>query len=165
VDAGELVRRAARPRRRRQQGAIVSLSTAPPPGRVAVCRDQLGPESAKRFPGRRGIRPAPRGARRGRAPQEIADGRRGAGYVDGAFQPATGAALTAPYRERNSANFVDFLEQVEAWVDPTVERVYAVLDNLSRHRTVDVRLWALAPPRGEFVFQPTYAAYLNLIEP
>ena len=26
-------------------------------------------------------------------------------------------------------------------------------------------LWALAHPRWEFVFQPTYAAYLNLIEP
>jgi len=28
-----------------------------------------------------------------------------------------------------------------------------------------VLLWALAHPRWEFVFQPTYAAYLNLIEP
>ncbi len=26
-------------------------------------------------------------------------------------------------------------------------------------------LWALAHPRWEFVFQPTYAPYLNLIEP
>ncbi len=26
-------------------------------------------------------------------------------------------------------------------------------------------LWTLAHPRWEFVFQPTYAAYLNLIEP
>jgi hypothetical protein len=30
---------------------------------------------------------------------------------------------------------------------------------------VDVRLWSLTHPRWEFVFQPTYAAYLNLIEP
>ncbi len=26
-------------------------------------------------------------------------------------------------------------------------------------------LWSLTHPRWEFVFQPTYAAYLNLIEP
>jgi hypothetical protein len=108
------------------------------------------------------IRPDPTGERRVRATQEID---RGAGYIDGAFPPATGAALTAPDPARNSANFVDFLGQVAAWVDPTVARVYAVLDNLSRHRTVDVRRWALAHPRGEFVFQPTHAAYLNLIEP
>jgi hypothetical protein len=40
-----------------------------------------------------------------------------------------------------------------------------VLDNLSAHRAPDVLLWALAHPRWEFVFQPTRAAYLNLIEP
>lgn len=33
------------------------------------------------------------------------------------------------------------------------------------HRAVDVLLFQLAHPRWEFVFQPTYAAYLNLIEP
>ncbi|HEV2108420.1 MAG TPA: transposase [Thermomicrobiales bacterium] len=40
-----------------------------------------------------------------------------------------------------------------------------MLDNLSTHRATDVLLFALAHPRWEFVFQPTYAAYLNLIEP
>ena len=54
---------------------------------------------------------------------------------------------------------------VEAWVDPDVERIYAILDNLSTHRALDVLLWSLTHPRWEFVFQPTYAAYLNLIEP
>ena len=44
-------------------------------------------------------------------------------------------------------------------------RVYAVVDNLSTHRATDVLLFALAHPRWEFVFQPKYAAYLNLIEP
>ena len=43
--------------------------------------------------------------------------------------------------------------------------MYAILDNLSAHRATDVLLFALAHPRWEFVFQPKYAAYLNLIEP
>jgi transposase len=60
---------------------------------------------------------------------------------------------------------VDFLEQVDAWVPPEAQRVYAVLDNLSTHRVADVLLFSLQHPRWEFVFQPTYAAYLNLIEP
>ena len=50
-------------------------------------------------------------------------------------------------------------------MDPDAERVYAILDNLSTHKTADVLLFSLAHPRWEFVFQPTYAAYLNLIEP
>jgi len=40
-----------------------------------------------------------------------------------------------------------------------------VVDNLSTHSATDVLLFALAHPRWEFVFQPKYAAYLNLIEP
>jgi hypothetical protein len=42
---------------------------------------------------------------------------------------------------------------------------YAVVDNLSTHSAPDVRLFSLLHPRWEFVFQPKYVAYLNLIEP
>jgi transposase len=128
----------------------------------------MGPESAKSFPGRQVVGPrsdAGTGQRAERARQEIDYGRRGKGYIFGAFQPATGAAFTRPYGSRSSANWVDFLEQVEEWIPPDVEQVYAILDNLSAHRTTDVLLFSLAHPRWEFVFQPVYAAYLNLIEP
>ncbi len=101
----------------------------------------------------------------GRATQEIDYGRRGKGYVFGAFEPATGEALTRTYTRRTTVNWVAFLEQVEAWVPTEVERVYAILDNLSMHRATDVLLFSLQHPRWEFVFQPKYAAYLNLIEP
>lgn len=128
-----------------------------------ICLDEMGPESAKSFPGHELV---PVGSEPGaRARQEADYGRRGKGYVFGAFEPATGQALTVPYPGRTTANWVDFLGQVEAWVPAEVERVYAVQDNLSAHRAADVLLFSLAHPRWEFVFQPTYAAYLNLIEP
>ncbi len=131
-----------------------------------ICLDEMGPVAAKSFPGRGLVRPAPAaGAGAERATQEIDYGRRGKGYVFGAFRPATGEAFTAPSPGRTIATWVDFLEHVEEWVDAGVARVYAILDNLSTHRALDVLLWALAHPRWEFVFQPTYAAYLNLIEP
>jgi transposase len=130
---------------------------------VVVCLDEMGPESAKSHPGQQLVSVTTRPAER--AKQEIDYGRRGSGYVFGAFEPATGAALTWTARRRTSANFVAFLELAEEWVDPAVERVYAILDNLSAHRATDVLLFALAHPRWEFVFQPKYAAYLNLIEP
>jgi transposase len=143
----------------------VTLYTVPPADSVVVCLDEMGPESAKSFPGRRLVCRDPDRERRPRATQEIDYGRRGRGYVFGAFVPATGAALTAPYAKRSTANVVDFLGRVEAWLDPAIRRVYAVLDNLAAHRAPDVLLWALTHPRWEFVFQPKYAAYLNLIEP
>ena len=124
----------------------------------------MGPQASKSYPGQRLVRPA--GPRAERAKQEIDYGRRDvAGYVFGALQPATGAALTATYERRTTANWVDFLEHVETWIPPGAERVYAVVDNLNIHAGMDVLLFALAHPRWEFVFQPKYAAYLNLIEP
>ena len=128
----------------------------------------MGPESAKSFLGKQVVHVQPRpesGQGSERAKQEIDSGRRAKGYLFGAFQPATGEALTVPYDRRTTENWIDFLNQVETWVPPEVPRVYAILDNLSMHRATDVLLFALEHPRWEFVFQPTYAAYLNLIEP
>ena len=123
----------------------------------------MGPQSARSYPGRRVVKPA--GPKAQRTKQEIDYGRRGKGYVFGAFRPATGEALTETYAGRTTANWVDFLGAVERWIDAGVERVYAVVDNLNLHSATDVLLFALAHPRWEFVFQPKYAAYLNLIEP
>jgi transposase len=152
-----------------------------------VCLDEMGPESAKSFPGQQlvatheppapaieagtgeaaatAVVPSAPGRPAGRASQEVDYGRRGKGYIFGAFKPADGEALTAPYAGRTTANYVDFLGRVEAWIAPDIERIYAVMDNLSAHRATDVLLFSLAHPRWEFVFQPTYAPYLNLIAP
>jgi DDE superfamily endonuclease len=124
----------------------------------------MGPQASKSYPGRRLVDPA--GPRAERAKQEIDYGRRGvAGHVFGALRPATGAAVTATYERRTTANWGDFLGRVESWIGPAAERVYAVVDNLNIHAGMDVLLFALAHPRWEFVFQPRYAAYLDLIEP
>jgi hypothetical protein len=80
-------------------------------------------------------------------------------------QPASGEAFTQCYDRRTTTHWVDFLSAVEAWIDPAAERVYAILDNLNTHSAPDVLLFSLLHPRWEFVFQPKYAAYLNLIEP
>jgi hypothetical protein len=74
----------------------------------------------------------------GRATQEVDYGRRGKGYLFGAFQPADGEALTAPYAGRTTANYVDFRERVEAWIAPDIGRIYAIMDNLSAHRATDI---------------------------
>jgi hypothetical protein len=125
-----------------------------------LCLDEMGPESAKSFPGQQLVHAEPQSASPGQAPtaeraqQEIDYGRRGKGYIFGAFRPATGAALTHPYPSRSAANWADFLGRVETWIPSDVERIYAVVDNLQAHRAIDVLLFALAYARWEFVFQP-----------
>ena len=120
---------------------------------MVVCLDEMGPQASKSYPGQQLVRPA--GPKAGRAKQEIDYGRRGvAGYVFGALQPVSGEALTLTFERRTTVNWVDFLSAVEAWIDPAVARVYAVLDKLNIHRAPDVLLFGPLHPRWEFVFQP-----------
>lgn len=130
--------------------------------------DEMGPVAAKSYPGHQLARVEPqveprRSAQRAR--QEIDYGRRDKGYVFGAFRPVTGEALTKTYSARSTLNWVDFLQCVDEWLPADLDRIYAIVDNLSTHRASDVLLFSLQHPRWEFVFQPKYAAYLNLIEP
>src|SRR3954470_11095611 len=114
----DLVRGAGGPAVRAEKGAIERLYTAPPEGSVVVCLDEMGPQSAKSYPGQEPVGTAPQdsdGQRRpaGRAKQEVDYGRRGKGYIFGAFRPATGEAMTRPYSGRSAANWADFLSHVE----------------------------------------------------
>ena len=113
---------------------------------VVVCLDEMGPQASKSYPGQRLVKPA--GPKAERAKQEIDHGRRDkAGYVFGALQPATGKAFTLTYERRTTVNGVDFLSAVEGWIDPAVERVHAVVDNLNIHSAPDVLLFGLLHPR------------------
>ena len=141
------------------------MYTAPPADSVVVCLDEMGPDGAKSYPGQQLVHEPEAGKPTERAKQAADYGRRGKGYTFGALKPADGEALTEAYARRTTANFVDFLEKVDGWLPQESKRVYAILDNLRAHRATDVLLFALTHPRWEFVFQPKYAAYLNLIEP
>jgi hypothetical protein len=117
----------------------------------------MGPVAAKRDPGQHLIRTAPEEASprpTQRATQEIDYGRRGKGYIFGAFCPATGEALTQDYLGRTITTWVDCLGHVKQWVPPEHERLYAIVENLNVHRATDVLLFCLHHPRWEFVFQP-----------
>ena len=117
----------------------------------------MGPVSAKTYPAKRW---APQGKR---PPVQPDYGRRAKVWVFGAFEPSTGKALTLCRERRRSLDFIELLNSVvQTW--PTDELIL-ILDNLSIHRSLDVQLWALAHKRVRFLFQPTYAPWLNLIEP
>ena len=104
----------------------------------------MGPESAKSVAGHALVHAAPAdGHPTQRARQEHDYGRRGTGYVFGAFRPATGEALTRCCARRTTANWVDFLAVSDGWVPDTVERSYAIRENLSAHRASDVLLFSL----------------------
>lgn len=122
-----------------------------------LCLDELGPLGVKVYPGRQW---SWAGQRPGYAPNY---GKRGALWVFGAFEPATGLALTLSKPKRTRTEFIEFLDElVQTWNTGTL---ILIMDNLSVHKTLDVRLWAVTHPRVRFLFQPRYAPWLNLIEP
>ena len=165
-EARGVVRGEGGPRVRLKKGAIERLYASPPANSVVVCVDEMGPLSVRPYPGRRLVRGQEEGiAGRARWELELDRDRKRGGYVFGAFRPATGEALTATYESRSISTFADFLEKVEGWVPESVERIYAIMDNLRAYKAYDVLLFNVAHPRWEFVLQPKYAAYLNLIEP
>ncbi len=125
--------------------------------------DEMGPVAAKSYPGQEAIDVNIRPAQR--AKQEIDYGRRAKGYVYGAFWESTGTCWTQCYPRRVKAHFIDFLCFVDEQIPPEKERIYAILDNLDMHHCQDLLLFMLHHERWEFVYQPKYAAYLNLIEP
>ena len=122
-----------------------------------ICIDELGPLTARTYLGK-GWAPVDKPLR-----VEPDYGRRAFLWVFGSFEPKTGKAFTVCSQRRLSLDFVSFLDQTaQNW--PKGELVF-ILDNLSVHKTTDVQLWALAHERVRFLFQPTYAPWLNLIEP
>jgi len=117
----------------------------------------MGPVSAKSYPARR---PSPKGERPHLAPDY---GRRGNVWVFGGFELHTGIAFTQVADKRDTQNFIAFLDALAAqWPEG---EIILILDNLSTHGTLDVRLWALAHERVRFLFQPVYTSWVNLIEP
>lgn len=132
----------------------MNLYKAPPADVHVVCVDEMGPVSAKTYPTARWSL---------RRPHLTPDyGRRAKVWVFGAFEPRTGQALTYCAPSRAATHFLTLLTRIaEHWQG----EVILIMDNLASHKTLDVRLWALAHPRVRFLFQPTYAPWLNLIEP
>ena len=153
----ELVPGAGGGRLRGHKGAIIRAYTRPTPARRVIGRDELGPVSAKTYPGEVWT------AGPGRATFTPDYGRRGSVWVLGAFEPATGSATTRCSPRRDSASFMPLLEQVlhtspaRAWVLNT--------DNLRTHTSRETQTALLAWPEVPVLFIPKHACWLNLIEP
>lgn len=122
-----------------------------------ICIDELGPLSAKTYPGEQyvlGVR---------RATVEPDYGRRGKLWVHGAFEPATGEATLVYSERRDGASHLQLLEQmIERF---PAERWLVIEDNLSTHASRDVKTALVSWPEIQIQFLPTYASWMNLIEP
>ena len=71
--------------------------------------------------------------------------------------------VTTDTRERHTgADFLAFLRRIERAYRG--QELHIVLDNVSTHKTPDVREWLAKHPRITFHFTPTSASWMNQIE-
>lgn len=122
-----------------------------------ICIDEMGPISAKTYPGEDYVE-----AER-RATFEPDYGRRGNIWLHGAFEPATGEGALVVSAARDSASHIRLLEHVITTFP--ADRWIIIEDNLVTHTSREVQIALLSWPEIEIRFIPKYACWLNLIEP
>jgi transposase len=77
---------------------------------------------------------------------------------------ATGEVLGLVRPRHRSAEFVEFLQALDARYAPDI-KIQVVLDNHSAHTSRETQAYlATKPNRFQFVFTPTHGSWLNLIE-
>lgn len=80
-----------------------------------------------------------------------------------ALDTATGEVLGKTASRHTSAEFVEFLRELLAGVEPGKE-VHLIADNLSAHKTKAVAAFLEANPKVTIHYTPTYSSWLNQVE-
>ena len=75
----------------------------------------------------------------------------------------TGEVFGQNMARHRHQEFLRFLNTLEQEI-PTGKTVHVVLDNVSSHKTQEVRRWLERHPRWTFHFTPTSASWLNAVE-
>jgi len=134
-----------------KRSSVIFAYVAPPPLTRVICIDEMGPVSAKTYPGET-WEPGPY-----RAKFEPDYGRRGKIWVHGAFEPATGDGTLLFISSRDSASHIQLLEHVIEYFPS--DRWLIIEDNLVIHTSRDVRVALLAWPEIQIQFIPKYACW------
>jgi len=89
--------------------------------------------------------------------------RHGTTSLFAALDVATGKVISQLKRRHRSAEFLQFLNAIDAAV-PAEQEIHLIMDNYGTHKTEKVRTWFAARPRYHVHFTPTSASWLNLVE-
>jgi transposase len=138
---------------------ICGLYLVPPTNALVLSVDEKTGISA-RSRTRPTTRPAPGRPTR----QEHEYVRHGTATLLAALDVHRGGVLQATDLDRNTAaNFISFLDELDARVPPGLE-VHLVLDNGSSHIANATRWWFVDHPRFHAHYTPTHASWLNQVE-
>jgi transposase len=148
--------RKPRSRIRSKKNEIVDLYRNPPRDGIVVCMDEMGP-----------LATIPRGGRSwGQTPVRRSDRYHRSQTIQllAAFAPHTGKGIGVSSLCKTGTVILDFLQNTVLPEFRPHGTIYLVWDNFSSHKRA-LNLWNPKPPNIRFVWTPTNASWLNLIEP
>ncbi|HTZ62922.1 MAG TPA: IS630 family transposase [Solirubrobacteraceae bacterium] len=136
---------------------VLSLCRERPSDGVVVCFDEMGPIQLIPHQGS-GWAPRKR-CQRHRATYKRPHGVR---YLFGDYDVHADRLHGRLRAHKNAGEVLAYYRQIRMRYDPAL-RIYLIADNLSTHKTLEIREWA-NESNVELVFTPTYASFLNRIE-
>jgi transposase len=80
-----------------------------------------------------------------------------------ALNTASGEVLGKTTARHTSAEFVAFLQDL-VLTQPPQQQIHLIVDNLSAHKTAQVRAFLAAHPQVHMHYTPTYSSWLNQVE-
>jgi transposase len=89
--------------------------------------------------------------------------RHGTTSLFAALDVASGFVIGQCYKRHRSAEFLDFLKEIDAQVPPDLD-IHIVMDNYATHKTELVKRWLARRPRYHVHFTPTSASWINQVE-
>jgi transposase len=141
-----------------QAAEVCGLYLDPPENAIVVSIDEKSGVQAK---GQKRSDTAPAPGKPARRDNEYV--RNGTQNLFAALEVHSGEVSAIASKTRNRFDFIGFLDELEAEI-PAGKDVFAILDNLSTHKTEEVREWLAEHPRWRFQFTPTHASWLNQVE-
>lgn len=136
---------------------VLGLYRECPDDGVVVCFDEMGPIQLIPQPGS-GWAPLKRPERL----RATYSKKQGVRYLFATYDVHDDQLTGSLETHKNAGVVLDHFKALRARYEPDL-RIYLVMDNLSTHKTQDIRDWA-AVSNTELVFTPTYASFLNRIE-
>lgn len=137
---------------------IVGLYMSPPDNAVVLCVDEKSQIQA--LERAQPVLPMDLGQPERRTHDYL---RHGTTDLFAALDAKTGAVIGKCYAQHRAREFKLFLREIDAAV-PAEHEVHVILDNLSTHKTPEIKRWLAQRPRFHLHFTPTHASWLNLVE-
>lgn len=137
---------------------IVGLYMSPPENAVVLCIDEKSQIQA--LERAQPVLPMDFGQPERRTHDYV---RHGTTDLFAALDAKTGKVLGKCFAQHRAREFKLFLREVDAAV-PEGQDVHVVLDNLSTHKTPEIKRWLARHTRFHLHFTPTHASWLNLVE-